>query len=241
MTTTGTALFNLDFAEIAEECYERLGGRELRSGYDLRTVRRSLQLLFIEWVNRGTNMWTIEQIEIPLYPNQIEYTVPVDTVELLDCVVRTGTGQNQVDININRISESTYSTIPNKNARGRPIQFWFNKQSGATTPTGVNSATINIWPTPDQGTSTTPYYTLVTWRMRRIQDVGTGVNTQDVPFRFLPAMLAGLSYYLSVKVADIDPNRIAMLKADYEEQYRMAAEEDRDTASFRAVPRIGFI
>ena len=134
MTTSGTASFNLDLAEIVEEAFERCG-KELRSGYDMRTARRSLNLLTIEFANRGINLWTIEEGTIALVQGQIEYPLLDDTIDLLDHVVRTGTGQNQVDININRISGSTYSTIPNKNAQGRPIQVWINRQSGATYPT----------------------------------------------------------------------------------------------------------
>ena len=238
MTTIGTSTFNLDLNDLVEEAFERCG-KELRTGYDLRTARRSLNLLTVEWANRGINLWTIEQGSIPLYPNVITYDLPVDTIDLLDQVTRTGSGQNQIDININRISESTYATIPNKNATGRPIQVWVNRQSGATYPTtGVKAPQINIWPTPDQGTVSNPYYYFVYWRLRRIQDAGNGVNTQDIPFRFLTAMVAGLAYYISMKLPEVDPNRIAMLKADYEQQFELAAEEDREKANDRFVPRI---
>jgi hypothetical protein len=163
------------------------------------------------------------------------YPLPIETIDLLDQVIRTNEGtSNQIDININRISESTYSTIPNKLTQGRPIQVWINRQSGATTPTGVNAPTINIWPTPNAPDN---QYVFVYWRLRRIQDAGDGVNTQDIPFRFLPAMVAGLAYYLSVKIQGTDPQRIMGLKQDYEEQFRMAAEEDREKASIRFVPR----
>ena len=241
MTTTGTASFNLDLGDLIEEATERCG-QEVRSGYDFRTARRSLNLLTIEWANRGINLWTIEQGVIPLVPDQIAYDLPVDTIDLLDHVVRTGTGQNQVDINISRISESTYSTIPNKNARGRPIQVWINRRTGATYPDGattvVKNPQINIWPTPDQGTEESPYYYFIYWRLRRIQDAGNAVNTQDIPFRLLNAMVAGLAFYLSMKVPGVDPNRIQMLKADYEQQLDLAFSEDREKASNRFVPRI---
>ena len=237
MTTTGTATFNLDLNDLFEEAFERCG-KEMRSGYDFRTARRSLNLLTIEWSNRGINLWTIEEGVIPLIQGQIAYDLPVDTIDLLDQVTRTGSGQNQIDININRISESTYSTIPNKNATGRPIQVWINRQSGATYPTtGVKSPQINVWPAPDQGSVSSPYYYFVYWRLRRIQDAGNGVNTQDIPFRMLNAMVAGLAYYLSMKLPDVDPNRIPMLKADYEQQLDLADGEDREKASFRWVPR----
>ena len=238
MTTTGTAVFNLDLNDVVEEAFERVG-KELRSGYDFRTARRSLNLLTIEWANRGVNLWTIEEGTIPLYANQITYDLPVDTIDLLDQVVRTGSGATQTDININRISSSTYATIPNKNATGRPIQVWINRQSGADYPvTGVKHPQINVWPAPEQGTISSPYYTFVYWRLRRVQDVGNGVNTQDIPFRFLNALVAGLAYYLSMKLDGVDPNRIGMLKADYDQQFQLAADEDREKASLRFVPRL---
>ena len=234
MTTTGTASFNLDLNDICEEAFERAGS-ELRTGYDLRTARRSLNLLTIEWANRGINLWTIEQGQITLTTGVGVYPLPIDTIDLLDQVIRTNQAtSNQIDININRISESTYSTIPNKLTQGRPIQVWINRQSGATTPTGVNSPTINIWPTPNAPDN---QYVFVYWRLRRIQDAGDGVNTQDIPFRFLPAMVAGLAYYLSIKIQGTDPNRVMGLKADYEQQFSLAADEDREKASIRFVPR----
>lgn len=235
MTTTGTSAFNLDLGELIEEAFERAGS-EVRSGYDFRTARRSLNLLTIEWANRGINLWTIEQGQIPMVTGQGTYNMPIDTIDLLDQVIRTNPGTTyQTDINISRISESTYSTIPNKLATGRPIQVWVNRQSGATTPTGVASPTINVWPTPN---SPGDQYTFIYWRLRRIQDVGDGANTQDIPFRFLPAMVAGLAYYLSVKIPNTDPQRVMGLKADYEEQFRLASEEDREKASVRFVPRM---
>ena len=235
MTTTGTSTFNLDLNDLVEEAFERAGS-ELRTGYDLRTARRSLNLLTIEWANRGINLWTIEQGQIPLVTGQVVYPLPVDTIDLLDQVIRTNAGSvsNQTDINISRISESTYSTIPNKLTQGRPIQVWINRQSGATTPTGVNAPTINIWPTPNAPDN---QYMFVYWRLRRINDAGDGSNTQDIPFRFLPAMVAGLAYYLSVKIQGTDPNRVMGLKADYEQQFQLASEEDRDKSSIRWVPR----
>lgn len=236
MTTSGISTFNLDLNELIEEAFERCG-QELRSGYDFRTARRSLNLLTIEWANRGINLWTIEQGSIPLTLNTITYNLPIDTIDLLDHVVRTGTGQNQIDININRISESTYSTIPNKNATGRPIQVWINRQSGATTPSGIQYPTINVWPAPNVSS----YYTFVYWRLRRIQDAGTGVATQDIPFRFIPCMVAGLAYYLSMKLPDMSADRAMALKAEYEQQFQLAADEDREKASLRIAPRVGYV
>ena len=237
MTTTGTALFNIDLSEIIEEAFERAGS-ELRSGYDFKTARRSLNLLLIEWGNRGINLWTVEEGQIVLNTGVATYPLPVDTVDLLDHVIRTGSGQNQSDITISRISGSTYSTIPDKNALGKPIQVWINRQSGATTPTGVASPTINVWPTPQSPGS---QYTFVYWRLRRMQDAGDADNTQDIPFRFLPALIAGLAYYLSMKLPGVDMQRAVALKAVYDEQFDLAAQEDREKASVRMVPRVAFI
>jgi len=241
MTTTGTVAFNLDLGDLVEEAFERCG-KEVRSGYDFRTARRSLNLLTIEWANRGINLWTIEQGVIPLIQGVNTYDLPTDTIDLLEHQIRTNAGQqnNQTDITISRISVSTYSTIPNKLAQGRPIQVWINRQSGADYPTGNTpdrKPQITVWPTPDQGTLSSPYYQFVYWRMRRIQDAGNAVNTQDIPFRFLNAMVAGLAYYLSLKLEGIDPQRILGLKADYMEQYQLAADEDREKAPIRFIPR----
>ena len=244
MTTSGTTSFNLDLSNLVEEAFERCGS-ELRTGYDLRTSRRSLNLLTAEWANRGVNLWTIEQGEIPLVQGQIAYNLPIDTVDLLEHVIRTGTGQNQSDLTITRISVSTYATIPNKNAQGRPIQVWVDRQSGATYPaggrpegtdpiTGIDYPQIYVWPAPEQS----DYYTFVYWRMRRVQDGGNGTSTQDIPFRFLNCMVAGLAYYLSMKIA---PDRMMALKAQYDEQWKFAAEEDRDKSAVRFVPRRMFI
>lgn len=237
MTTSGTSSFNLDLAELVEEAFERCG-KELRTGYDLRTARRSLNLLTIEWANRGINLWTIEQGSIPMVTGQSTYNLPVDTIDLLDTVIRTGTGQGQTDINISRISESTYSTIPNKLAQGRPIQVWINRQSGADYPvTGTNNPKIVVWPTPN---APGDQYTFVYWRLRRIQDSGSGVSTQDIPFRFLNCMVAGLAFYLASKLPDMAPDRILFLKSEYEQQFQLAADEDREKASIRFVPRNNF-
>jgi hypothetical protein len=231
VTTSGTSGFNLDLNDIIEEAFERCGV-EVRTGYEHRTARRSLNLLTIEWANRGINLWTIEQGSIPLVQGQIVYTLPVDTIDLLDQVVRTQSGVNQTDINISRISVSTYATIPNKNTQGRPIQVWIDRQSGATEPTGVAAPEIYVWPTPDQS----DFYTFVYWRLRRIQDAGTGTSTQDIPFRMLNCLVAGLAYYLSLKIPDA-MGRIEMLKMAYEEQWLLASSEDREKASLRLAPR----
>lgn len=242
MTTSGVSTFNLDLNNIIEEAFERAGA-ELRSGYDFRTARRSLNLLTVEWSNRGINLWTIEQGSIAMVQGQIVYELPVDTIDLLDHVIRTQTGVNQTDINISRISVSTYATIPNKNAQGRPIQVWIDRSSGATYPaggrpagtnntTGVDHPKINVWPAPDQS----DFYTFVYWRLRRIQDAGNGTTTQDIPFRMLTCLVAGLAYYIAMKIPE-GQARLDRLKMDYEEQWALASSEDREKASLRLAPR----
>jgi hypothetical protein len=294
---------------MVEEAYERCGSQS-RTGYDLKTARRSLNLMLIEWANRGINLWTVEETSIILNPNQGIYAVPVDTVDILDLETRTNNADttNQSDINLSRISEPTYATIPNKLTTGRPVQVYFNRQSGnsdtteyllktaisatdttITLKTATNSSIanldlrstgfikignetiaytnivgnqlqncwrgqnntvaathaigdaitaqylpcVNLWPCPAAGTT----YTLVYWRMRRLQDAGGGVNIQDVPFRFINCMVSGLAYLMSVKIQGTDPQRIMFLKADYEEQFGLASTEDRETAPLRFVPR----
>jgi len=224
MTTTNTATFNMSLDEIIEECYERVGS-EARSGYDFKTARRSLNLLTIEWASKGINLWLIEQGSIPLLTNIGTYDLPSDTIDLLDQVVRTGTGTTQVDINLSRISSSTYATIPAKNTSARPVQVWINRQA--------QIPQINVWPKPNNDS-----YTFVYWRLRRIQDAGNASNTQDIPFRFLPALIAGLAYQLSMKLPGVDPNRSVMLKAVYDEAFQIASEEDREKASLLVVPRM---
>jgi hypothetical protein len=230
MAVSGTTAFNLDFAELAEEAFER-AGRELRTGYDLRTAARSMNLMTIEFQNRGINMWTIDEGEIDLVQGQAEYDLPADTIDLMDHVIRTGAGNysTQSDLTISRISVSTYATIPNKLAQGRPIQVWVRRLR--------DNPKIVIWPVPDQGTAPAPYYIFKYWRMRRIDDAGTGANTQDANFRFLPAISAGLAYYIAMKIPELAP-RMPMLKQEYEFQFDLAAQEDREKASVRFVPRI---
>jgi hypothetical protein len=230
--TTSSTDFNLDLNAIVEEAFERCGA-ELRSGYDFRTARRSLNLLLLDWANRGINLWTVEQGQEVLVYNDDTYDLPVDTVDLLDHVIRTGTGTNQTDITITRISGSTYAAIPNKNATGRPIQVWVDRRSGTTSATNVvQYPQFIIWPKPDNSTT----YTFVYWRLRRMQEAGNGINGQDIPFRFLPCMVAGLAYMLSMKLPGAEV-RSQMLKADYDELWQLAAEEDRDKAPVRFVPR----
>lgn len=228
MATSGTSSFNLDLTEIVEEAFERVGS-ELRTGYDLKTARRSLNLMFADWANRGINMWTFEQGSIPLVAGTATYNLPADTVDLLEHVIRTGAGNasTQSDLTITRISVSTYATIPNKLQQARPIQVWIER---------LDTPRITVWPVPDNSQP----YTFVYWRMRRIQDAGNGVNTMDMPFRFIPCMVAGLSYYLALKVPG-GAERLPILKQQYDEAWELASTEDREKAAVRFVPRQMFI
>jgi hypothetical protein len=300
--TSGTSAFNLDLNDIFEEAYER-AGLEIRTGYEFRTARRSLNMLTIEWANRGINLWTIEEGQIVMNTGQGIYPLPVDTIDLLDQVVRTqANGQGQTDINITRVSGSTYATFPNKLAQGRPIQVWINRQTGATNTTAItlngtinatdttitlsttvglaaagfinidnetivyqnvsgnqllnvsrgqnyttaaahttgaaivvtNLPSINVWPTPNAPGN---QYVFVYWRMRRLQDAGNGVNIQDIPFRLIPCLVAGLAFYIAQKKVEVAPERILFLKSEYEQQWLLASQEDRDKAPDRFVPR----
>lgn len=224
MATSGIANFNPDLTEIVEEAFERVGS-EMRTGYDLRTARRSLNLMFADWANRGVNMFTFEQGQQILTPGTATYDLPEDTVDLLEHVVRTGAGNasTQADLTITRISVSTYATIPNKLAQGRPIQIWIER---------LNTPRFTVWPVPDD----TQQYILVYWRLRRIDNAGDGVNTMDMPFRFLPCMIAGLAYYLAMKVPG-GMDRLQVLKQQYDEAWELAASEDREKAAVRFVPR----
>lgn len=298
--TSGKTVFNLDLSELIEDAFERCG-QELRTGYEMRTARRSLNLLTIEWANRGINLWTIEQGQIVMNTGQAIYAIPSDTIDLLDTVTRTGSGETQSDVTVTRISEPTYMSIPNKNATGRPVQVWINRQTGLTNTTtatlaasitstdttitvsdssvlasagfinigtetiayqnvsgnqllncfrGQNNTTanshavgdaivvanlsaINVYPTPS---APGDQYTFVYYRMRRIQDAGGGVNIQDIPFRLLNCMVAGLAFYLSQKIPGAEM-RMQWLKSEYEEQWLLASTEDRDKAADRYVPR----
>jgi hypothetical protein len=228
MTTSGLSNFSLDLTEITEEAFERVGS-EMRTGYDLRTARRSLNLMFADWANRGINMWTFEQGTQVLTPGVATYELPADTVDLMEHVIRTGAGNvsTQADLTITRISVSTYATIPNKLTQARPIQIWIER---------LNTPRFTVWPVPDN----TQTYTLVYWRLRRIQNAGDGVNTMDMPFRFLPCMVAGLAYYLALKVPN-GTERLGVLKQQYDEAWDLAASEDREKAAVRFVPRRMFI
>ena len=223
MTTSGTTAFDMDFTEIAEEAWAR-AGREMRSGYDLRTARRSMNLMTIEWQNRGINLWTIAEGSVALTTGTQTYNLPADTIDLLEQVIRTDAGNvtTQSDLSVTRISVSTFATIPNKLTRGRPIQVWIDRQR--------DNPTINLWPIPDSND-----FTFVYWRLRRIQDAGSGVETADMNFRFLPCLVAGLAYHIAMKDPDLAP-RIELLKQEYEAQFILAAGEDREKTPFRFVP-----
>ena len=226
MATSGTATFNMDFTEIAEEAWER-AGREMRSGYDLRTARRSMNLLTIEWQNRGINLWTMDEGTVSLVEGTATYALATDTIDLLEHVIRTNSGNvsTQSDLSISRISVSTYASIPNKLTKGRPIQIYIDR--------GQANPSATVWPVPDASDT----YVLKYYRMRRIEDAGSGVNTADVNFRFLPCLVSGLAYYIAQKDPELAP-RIPMLQTEYERQFDLAAQEDREKASISLVPRM---
>ena len=228
MTTSGTTAFNMDFTEIAEEAWER-AGREMRSGYDLRTARRSMNLMTIEWQNRGINMWTIDEGTINLVEGTSAYVLPADTIDLMEHQIRTGAGNaaTQSDLTISRISVSTYASIPNKLTQGRPIQLYIERLRDVPK--------VNVWPIPDSND-----YKLYYWRMRRIEDAGSGVQTADMNFRFYPCLEAGLAYYIAMKLPEM-MDRVPLLKAVYDEQFDLASGEDREKTSARFVPRIGYV
>lgn len=225
MATSGTTAFTLDLLEIVEEAFERCGS-EPRSGYDFRTARRSMNLLFADWANRGINLWTLDSGSTPLVAGTATYTLPEDTVDILDCVMRSneGTVTSQFDKPLVRTSMSVYSNTPNKLLQGSPNQVVVTR--GGTAPT------LTLYPVPDTSDNK-----LVYWRMRRIQDVTGGADTHDVPFRMLPALASGLAYYLAFKVPGA-ATRIPVLKAVYDEDWQRAADEDREKAAVRFVPRV---
>ena len=229
MTTSGTTAFDMDFTEIAEEAWER-AGREMRSGYDLRTARRSMNLMTIEWQNRGINLWTIEEGTVTLTKSTSQYTLPADTIDLIEQVIRTNSGNTstQSDLTLNRIGVSTFASIPNKLTEGRPIQMWIDRQRDAPV--------LNLWPVPDKNDT----YIIAYWRIRRIQDAGSGVQTADMNYRFLPCLVAGVAYNIALKVPEL-MDRVPMLKTVYEEAFALAAAEDREKTSDYYVPRIGVI
>lgn len=220
MTTSGTATFDLNIDDLVEEAFERLGMR-MTSGNQLKTARRSLNLLFLDWANRGLNLWTIEQATLSVTQGDNELALPVDTVNVLSSVIRDSSSSPVIDITIDRISRAEYLNLPNKTTQARPAQIYVER---------TNTPKVYLYPAADKA------YTLVYYRIRRIQDAGDYTNTTDINFRFLPCLVAGLSYYLSLKFA---PDRIGALKQIYEEEFARAAAEDRDTASFFIVPDVG--
>lgn len=220
MTTSGTASFDLNIDDLIEESFERLGMR-MTSGNQLKTARRSLNLLFLDWANRGLNLWTIEQATLAVTQGDNELALPADTVNVLSAVIRDPSVLPQTDIIIDRISREEYLNVPNKTTQARPAQFYVERTS---------SPKVFVYPAADRD------YTLVYYRIRRIQDAGDYTNTTDINFRFLPCLVAGLSYYLSLKFA---PDRVGALKQIYEEEFMRAAEEDRDTASVFILPNVG--
>lgn len=216
MATSGTKTFELDVSEYIEEAFDRCG-LEARTGYDARTARRSLNLMLAEWANRGVNHWTVEEVEQVLTVNDGEYSLGATTIDIIDMVIRFPDLPTR-DYSISRVSRQDFFRIPNKDQTGRPSQFFVDRQ---ITPV------VKLWPLPDVA------YTIVYNRLVRMDDVANSQNTLQVPFRFYPALAAGLAYYLSVKKA---PERTVMLKNLYEEEFLRATTEDRDRASFKAVP-----
>ena len=226
MATSGTSTFTLDIVEICEEAFEQ-AGLEMRTGYDLKTARRSLNLLALDWSNRGYNLWTIEQDAIPLLASVGNYLLPADCIDVLEMVVRQTSGNTTTDIAISRIGMKTYATIPVKGTTGRPVQAWVDRQT---------SPQVNVWPLPADSS-----YTLVFWYMRRIQDAGaSGELTFDIPQRFLPCLVAGLAYKIAMKRPEAE-GRIERLKMEYEEQWANAAAEDREKVSMRLVPKRNYL
>jgi hypothetical protein len=217
------AVVTPDLKEIFEEAYER-AGLEMRSGYDLKTARRSLNLLTLEWQNRGLNLWTIEPGTISLTSGTGTYTLPSDTIDIIEMALRTGSGTDQIDTNIERISVSTYSQQTNKNTTGRPVQAFVRRLATETT--------VTLWPVPDTSDS----YTLSYYRLRGIESISSGIaGTADVPPRFVPCLVSGLAYYIAMKRPEV-ADRVGALKQEYEFQFELAAGEDRETASIRFIP-----
>ena len=219
MTVSGSRDFNLDVGEIIEEAYERCG-LEVRTGYDARTARRSLNLMFADWANRGLNLWTVKQGTITLTTAQAQETLTADVVDILEVTLR----RDGTDYEVERISRGEYATLPNKTTQGRPSQFYFDRQ---ITPV------INLWAVPENSTDQLIYY-----YVQRLQDADSLVNTTDMPFRFYPCMVAGLAYYMAMKRA---PERMQLLKAVYEEEFQRAAEEDEARVPLKLQPSSSYL
>ena len=220
MATSSSRDFDLDVGELIEEAYERCG-LEMRTGYDANTARRSLNLMFADWANRGLNLWTVKQATVSVSSGTASYTLlDATVVDLLEVVLRNSSG---TDFTLTQMSRSEYLRIPNKTSTGQPSQYFFDRQ---VTPT------ITLWSTPDDS------YTLVFYYVRRIEDADALVNTTDAPFRFLPCMAAGLAYYIAIKRA---PDRIQILKAIYEEEFQRAAAEDASSTPLKLTPNISYL
>ena len=215
MTTSGSKDFELDVAEYIEEAFERCG-LEVRTGYDLRTAKRSLNLMLAEWANRGLNQWTIKQRTLTLTQGDGEYDLGTDIIDVLSVVIR----RSDTDYALDRVSRDTFISIPNKTTQGRPSQFFLDRQ---LTPN------LKVWPVPENSTDVIIYDALT-----RMDDGDAQTNTMDMPFRFYPCLAAGLAYYIAMKRA---PERIQLLKAVYEEEFERAMAEDRDRSSFNIVPQ----
>ena len=225
MATATTNSFDLDIAEAAEEAFE-LAGLEMRTGYDLRTARRSINLMMLEWANRGLNLWQVESGDTTLTAGTSTYTLEGDTIDLLEHHLRTNDGESnsQSDTALTRISFSQYSDVPNKLDEGRPNEILVNRNSGTTT--------FTLYPIPDSSET----YKVVWYRLRQIYDAGNPAsNTIDIPKVFLPCLVAGLAYYLAMKNPEAS-QRIPFLKQQYEEQWKLASEENRVKAAVRFVP-----
>ena len=218
MTTSSSTNFELDVAEYIEEAFERCG-LELRTGYDLQTAKRSMNIMLAEWANRGLNQWRIEQRTQSLTANDSDYSLGTDVIDILSAVVRRST----TDFSMSRISRDTYLATPNKSTTGRPTQFFLDRQ---ITPN------LKIWPTPENSTDVIIYDALT-----RMQDADAVTNTMEIPFRFYPCLTAGLAYYISMKKA---PDRIQLLKTVYEEEFERAMGEDRDRSSFTVTPQLNY-
>ena len=216
------AVVTPDLPELFEEAFER-AGVQMQTGYDLKTARRSLNLLTLEWQNRGLNLWTIDSGTISLTAGTATYSMPADTIDLIEHQIRTGTGTSQVDTNLERISVSTYAQQAAKNAEGRPSQIYVDRQA-----TAVN---VTLWPVPDVSTYTLSYH-----RLRGINGISSGIGTSaDVPPRFVPCLVSGLAYYIAMKKPEVAA-RVAPLKQEYEFQFELAAGKDSDSSSIKFVP-----
>ena len=218
MATSNSTNFEPDVTEFVEEAFERCG-LELRTGYDLKTAKRSINHMLAEWANRGLNQWTIEQATQTVTKGTNQYTLDSNVIDILDCSLRRDTDGTNLDLQMTKISRSEFLNIPTKSTQARPNQFFLDKQV---------SPVLNIWPTPENSTDVLVFNKLV-----RMDDADTATNTMDMPFRFYPCFAAGLAYYIAIKKA---PDRVVMLKQMYEDEFERAMSQDEDTASFRISP-----